>query len=112
MKITRKQLRALLNEAMLKESVDGVLGAIKRCDSKCKSCPDAKTFKSHLSSCGLDITGSKTSNYGDELYTVKHLSSGQQIVCDDNANNGYDSFTVNDFDNCLSNFGEKILFEM
>ena len=85
MRLTRRQLRDLLNEAMLKESVDRVLGA---------------------------ITGSKTSRFGDELYTVKHLSSGQEIVCDDNANNGYSSFAVDDFDSCLSNFGDNILFEM
>ena len=112
MKIPRKHLRALLNEAMLKESVDRVLEAIKQCNSLCSRCPNAETFNKHLSSCGLEITGSKTSRFGDELYTVKHLSSGQEIACDDNANNSYSSFAVDDFDSCLSNFGDKILFEM
>lgn len=75
--------------------------AIKLCDDKCQSCNSAESFKECLSYCSLEITGSEVDKYGQKIFTLEHIFSGETI----RSNEMLTAY----MDECLEKYGDNVM---
>lgn len=75
--------------------------ALNECDNECKNCNSAKRFASCLKSCNLMISGSTTDDFGQEIFTLKHTTSGKEISSE--------GLLHIHLDECLDKYGNQVM---